>query len=300
MGRWVPLLFLSVLSGIAAAASARAEDQLTISSAPRQAQPGDVILIEVATLEPPLRVAARVFGRELAFYPDADRKRWRGLIGVDLERRPGEYVLTVESIREGRASLTATHQLRVTDKQFPTRRVRVAAQFVTPPPSALERIAREAKGLRAIFDTVTARRWDGPFLKPVDDRPANNFGSRSIFNGQPRTPHAGIDFMSREGTPVRSPNAGQIVLAQDLFFTGNTVIVDHGLGLYSLFAHLSRIDVEPGQVVEPEATLGLVGATGRVSGPHLHWAVRLGGARVDPLSLIAALEIPGTTTADQR
>lgn len=298
MGRWVLLLFLSVLPGIATP-PASAEDELTISSAPRQAQPGDVILIEVASLDPPVRVVARAFGREVAFYPDADRMRWRGLIGVDLERRPGEHVLTVEAVRDGRPALTATHQLRVTDKQFPTRHVRVAARFVTPPASALERIGREATQLRALFDTVTGRRWDGPFLKPVDHRPTSNFGSRSIFNGQPRTPHGGIDFMSPEGTPVRSPNAGQIVLAQDLFFTGNTVIVDHGLGLYSLFAHLSRIDVEPGQVVKPETVLGLVGATGRVSGPHLHWAVRLGGARVDPLSLIAALET-GTTTADQR
>jgi murein DD-endopeptidase MepM/ murein hydrolase activator NlpD len=96
--------------------------------------------------------------------------------------------------------------------------------------------------------------------------------------------------MSQTGTPVRAPNAGRIVLAEDLFFTGNTVIVDHGLGLYSLFAHLSRIDVQRGEAVESRATLGLVGATGRVTGPHLHWAVRLNEARVDPLSLIAAFE----------
>ena len=294
------LLLLVVLPALATAAPARAADDLTISSAPRQTEPGAVFLMEVTILEPPLRVVARAFGREVAFYPDANGKRWRGLIGVDLERRPGEYVLTVEAIREGASALTATHQLRVTDKQFPTRRVRVAARFVNPPASALERIERESEKLRAIFDNVTARRWHEPFLKPVDDRPTSNFGSRSVFNGQPRTPHAGIDFMSPEGTPVRSPNAGQIVLAEDLFFTGSTVIVDHGLGLYSLFAHLSRIDVEPGQTVEPQTLLGLVGATGRASGPHLHWAVRLSGARVDPLSLIAALETPVTPKTDPR
>ena len=98
--------------------------------------------------------------------------------------------------------------------------------------------------------------------------------------------------MSREGTPVRAPNAGEIVLAENLFFTGNTVIVDHGLGLYSLLAHLSRIDVKLGDAVLSGATVGLVGATGRVTGPHLHWAVRLNEARVDPISLIAALQTP--------
>jgi murein DD-endopeptidase MepM/ murein hydrolase activator NlpD len=291
---------LPAFFALATAAPARAADDLTISLAPRQTEPGAVFLMEVASLEPPVRVVARAFGNETAFYPDANGRRWHGLMGIDLEIRPGEYVLTVEAIREGRSSLTATHQLRIIAKQFPTRRVRVAARFVNPPASARERIVREAEELRAVFANATPRRWHGPLLRPVDDRATSNFGSRSVFNGQPRTPHAGVDFMSPAGTPVRSPDAGQIVLAEDLFFTGHTVIVDHGLALYSLFAHLSRIDVTPGQTVESQTVLGLVGATGRVSGPHLHWAVRLGGARVDPLSLIAALEIPSATTADQR
>ena len=299
--RWSWLLsFLLVLPGMTIAAAARGEDDLTISSAVQMAQPGAVVLIVVACREPPDRVVATALGREVAFYPDPDGKTWRGLVGVDLESWPGEYALTVEAIRDGRPALTVTHQLRVTSRQFPTRRLRVAASYVNPPASALDRIRRESERLVNIFRSVTPRRWDGPFVMPVDDRLTSNFGARSIFNGQPRNPHVGIDFMSPEGAPVRAPNAGQIALAEDLFFTGNTVIVDHGLGLYSLFAHLSRLDVEQGEAVEPGAALGLVGATGRATGPHLHWAVRLSGARVDPLSLIAAVKALAASQADRR
>jgi len=120
--------------------------------------------------------------------------------------------------------------------------------------------------------------------------PANSaFGTRSVFNGQPRSAHGGADFLSPAGTPIHAPNAGRIVLARDLYFSGNTVVIDHGLGLFSMLAHLSAIDVHEGDGVTADQRIGLVGATGRVTGPHLHWAVRAGGARVDPLSLLAVL-----------
>src|SRR5439155_1702388 len=120
-----------------------------------------------------------------------------------------------------------------------------------------------------------------------DDQANSGFGTRSIFNGRQRSAHGGTDFLSRQGTPVRSPNAGLVVAARDLYFTGNTVIIDHGLGLFSLLAHLSRLVVQEGDTVAAGQVVGLVGATGRVTGPHLHWAVKVSGARVDPLSVLA-------------
>jgi murein DD-endopeptidase MepM/ murein hydrolase activator NlpD len=294
--RWSWLLsVLLVMPGITGTMGSRAENDLTISSAAHLAEPGSVFLMIVTCRDSADRVVASALGKEVVFYPDADGRTWRGLVGIDLESRPGDYVLIVKAIREGRPELAATHELRVAPKRFPTRRLRVASRFANPPENQVARIRQESERLGVLFQSVTPHRWKGPFLLPVGDHPASNFGARSIFNGQARNPHAGIDFMSREGTPVRAPNAGQIVLAEDLFFTGNTVIVDHGLGLYSLFAHLSRIDVQPGQAVESRAALGLVGATGRVTGPHLHWAVRLNEARVDPLSLIAAFGGPAAT-----
>lgn len=291
--RWSWLLpFLLVAPGLTIASAAREEDALTISSAVQLVQPGSVVLMAVACREPPDRVVASAFGKEVVFYPDPDGKTWRGLVGVDVESRPGEYVLIVRAIREGRPELAVTHELRVAPKRFPTRRLNVATRYANPPEGAFERIRQESERLGAIFRSVTPHRWSGPFLLPVGDDPTSNFGARSIFNGQSRSPHAGIDFKSQVGTPVRAPNAGLIVLAENLFFTGHTVVVDHGLGLYSLLAHLSRIEVTPGEAVESGATLGLVGATGRATGPHLHWAVRLNEARVDPISLVAAFETP--------
>ena len=120
----------------------------------------------------------------------------------------------------------------------------------------------------------------------------SGFGTRSVFNGQPRSPHSGADFRSPEGTPIKAPNAGRIVVARNMYFSGNTVVIDHGLGCFSLLAHLSAFDVHEGESVSAGQLIGRVGATGRVTGPHLHWAVRIANARVDPLSVLALLGEP--------
>src|SRR5262249_45324326 len=150
----------------------------------------------------------------------------------------------------------------------------------------------EAKLLEKIWATVTPQPRVGSgflvkprFTAPVPQPSNSAFGSRSIFNGQARSPHSGADFLSPAGTQVKAPSWGRVVLARELYYSGNTVIIDHGLGLYSLFAHLEKMSVQEGDKVAG-TVIGLVGATGRVTGPHLHWAVRLNVARVDPLSLL--------------
>ena len=168
------------------------------------------------------------------------------------------------------------------------RRLTVPNTYVEPPPAALEQIAADNKALAAAYAESSSRQWSGAFVLPVEGRLSSNFGVRSYYNGQPRAPHAGIDFGAVIGTPIRAPNRGRVVLAIPLYFTGNTIIIDHGRRLFSVFAHLSAIHVEAGTSVEEGTIVGLVGATGRVTGPHLHWSIRLDGARVDPLSLIDA------------
>jgi murein DD-endopeptidase MepM/ murein hydrolase activator NlpD len=233
-------------------------------------------------------VTGSAFGHEVRLYADADGGTWRGLIGVDLDVAPGPHVVSLVGSRLGSLAARGEYQLTVEAKRFPTRRLRVDSRFVEPPASEEARIVREAERLAKVFTGLTPRRWDGPFRTPLPATPNSNFGTRSVFNGQARNPHAGVDFAGPTGTPVAAPNAGVVVLAENLYFTGNTVILDHGLGLYSLYAHLSRIDVALGGVATTGQTLGLLGATGRVTGPHLHWAVRLNEARVDPLSLVTA------------
>jgi hypothetical protein len=242
---------------------------------PAEIHPGDVVRVEVAGA---VGFTLNVFGKHIE----------QELIGIDLETKPGRYPIRVQAA-DGRV---ATRDLIVAPKAFPIRRLRVAPKFVEPSPSDVERIAAELKKTEGLFHTTTRRRWNGAFLLPVEMTPTGNFGSRSYYNGQRRSAHAGVDFGAPTGTPIRAANAGTIVLAEPLYFTGNTVIVDHGGGLLSLFAHLSEFRVKAGDAVEGQTVVGLVGATGRVTGPHLHWSVRLQGARVDPLSLVAATSLP--------
>jgi murein DD-endopeptidase MepM/ murein hydrolase activator NlpD len=175
----------------------------------------------------------------------------------------------------------------VKPRTFATRTLRVDPDFVNPPEALLARIDREAAFVRDVTARSGADRlWSEPFVRPVREPANSRFGTRSIFNGEVRRPHGGADFLSGAGTPVHAPNAGRVAAARDLFFTGNTVIIDHGMGVVSLLAHLSVLSVREGDVVEAGQVIGLVGATGRVTGPHLHWGVTVTGARVDPLSIL--------------
>jgi murein DD-endopeptidase MepM/ murein hydrolase activator NlpD len=271
------VMMLAVLIGVAPQAPA----QLAVTDTARSLRAGELVLLTIRTPEPVEAVQVRAFDREWPAF-SIDALAWGVLIGVDLDVAPG-----VHSVSIAAGGLRAGHALTVAAHQFPTRKLTVDPSFVTPPPDVLPRIQREARELAAIWESSSrAKLWDGPFVAPVPD-PANSaFGTRSVFNGQPRAPHGGADFLSCAGTPVKAPGAGRIVLAESLYYTGGTVIIDHGLGLFSLMAHLSAIDVHTGDLVKAGDGIGKVGATGRVTGPHLHWSVRANGARVDPLSLL--------------
>lgn len=264
-----------------------APDGLRISGASRSMQPGELVVLTIGGLERSDTVRVTAFGRDIAVYAAGDRER-HALVGIDLDVKPGRYRVTIEVA--GSRPRRATYDLVVRPRTFRTRRLTVDEAFVTPPASEEERIAREARLLQSVWASPAGdRRWTGPFLRPVPQEANSAFGTRSIFNGKPRAPHGGADFLSPPGTPVRAPNAGRIAIARNLYFTGNTVVIDHGVGLFSMLAHLSAIDVHEGEMVEAGRIVGTVGATGRVTGPHLHWAVRAGGARVDPLALLALL-----------
>jgi len=175
-------------------------------------------------------------------------------------------------------------------RRLAQRVLKVAPDYVNPPPDLLARIRTEAEFMTAVYGhSASEPAWETGVQRPVADVANSSFGTRSVFNGEPRSPHAGTDFLSPAGTPIHAPAGGHVVAARELFFTGNTIVIDHGLGVFSMLAHLSRIDVREGDAVNAGDVVGLVGATGRVTGPHLHWAMRVGPARVDPLSALALL-----------
>jgi murein DD-endopeptidase MepM/ murein hydrolase activator NlpD len=269
-----------------------AEDvTLAVSHRARAIQPGEAVILEVRPSAPPVAVHGTVFGHGVRFFeatpPDGV---WRALVGIDLETEPGDYELAVRASTLGGRTVHATYTLGVEAKEFPTRHLKVNPSFVNPPSEVIDRIQREARDVAAIFQKASVdRQWRGGFVAPVSGESTSSFGRRSVYNGEPRSPHSGTDFRAGEGTPVGAPNAGTVVLTGDLYFSGNVVIIDHGWGLYSYFAHLSAIDVAEGDTVTRGQVVGRVGATGRVTGPHLHWTVRLNDARVDPRSLMTLL-----------
>jgi murein DD-endopeptidase MepM/ murein hydrolase activator NlpD len=288
---------IAVLAPSAASGGVRQEPQasaeqerptLDVEIVARALQPGEVVRVDISCSCSGQRPSASAFGSEVALFPRSGGRSWSGLIGIDVDAMPGVSDLDVRLEPPGHRPIVVTRPLNVVAKQFPTRRLRVAPTYVDPPPDELARIVRDAELLRTVFAKVTPRIWDGPFVRPVEAPANSNFGSRSIFNGQPRSPHGGVDFASPAGTPVAAAGGGRVAIAEDLFFTGQTVVIDHGLGLYSVFAHLSTLNVAEGDRVERGDIVGRVGATGRVTGAHLHWGVRLNGARVDPMSLLAA------------
>lgn len=201
-------------------------------------------------------------------------------LGVDLFKR-GDIRIEV---RAG-GNVVLKRNLKVDDHKFPLEELTLPPEKVFLSEEDLKRAEEEKQFLDRIWIKVTPERlWSGDFIIPASGREGSSFGLRRIINGEERSPHTGRDIVADEGTPVYSVNRGRVVWRGELFFGGNSIIIDHGLGLYSMYFHLSRILVEEGKIVERGEQIGLVGSTGRASGPHLHWGIRLLNARVDPIS----------------
>ena len=232
------------------------------------------------------RLDADWLGRKVLFFPTHGGRDWFALAGVDVEAPAGSSVLRV-AVRSDKGSIDFSRTVEIHPAHYRTGSLTVPPKFVEPDAEALKRIEAESK-LKAKVFAVSAPEplWSGNFRAPVTSQPTDSFGTRRIFNGKLASIHKGMDFRAPMGTPVRAGNSGVVVLAQLLYYEGNCVIIDHGLGLWTLSMHLSRIDVKEGQHVAAGERLGLSGATGRVTGPHLHWAVRWQGAYLDPAKLL--------------
>jgi murein DD-endopeptidase MepM/ murein hydrolase activator NlpD len=257
---------------------------------PRQLTPGEPLRVTVRGIGSGATLSGSFLDQRLQFLDVDAGTSWVAFTGADLTIEPGVYPLRVELQRAGESPLTKVVEIRVEPKEFPIERLNVAPEYVEPPPEVQKRIARESAMLKKLWGSATPERLFGDEVKrPLPDVAGRNFGRRRIFNGKPRSPHSGIDLSAPPGTRVEAAAAGRVVLAQELYFSGNLVVLDHGGGVYTLYAHLLDIAVEAGEEVVAGAPVGRVGATGRVTGPHLHWGARIGRARVDPSSLLELL-----------
>jgi len=257
-----------------------------------------VVVIEVNTTSPHARLTGTLGGIPLAFFPHASATnpvrdplgpRQAAVIGLDVDLTAGLQDWHIE-IRDGHGPPhRLAGQLTVAARSFNVQRLTLPSGMVDLDPDTERRASAEAERLRATYRTLTPERlWRGRFVKPVSgDEPGTGFGARRIINGQPRAPHTGVDYAAPTGAPVVASNAGRIVLVAEFFFPGRLAVIDHGLGLHTLYFHLDSVSVAEGQVVERGQAIGTVGATGRATGPHLHFGVQVGAARVDPAALLA-------------
>lgn len=250
---------------------------------------GSLLTVEVAGAKPLAEFAGDFDGRAIPLWREAEKPgSLHGLIGVDLEKPPGRYAWKVSWKNAAGEARSCSALVSVRAGKFPMERLTVEKQFVQPNPEQEKRAEEDQKKMRAIFESVTPERyWDGKFLLPLKGGTSGgNFGRRRILNGEARSPHAGVDFPALAGTAVFAAQAGKVALAEELYYSGNTVVIDHGYGIYTLYAHLSAIEVKPGDSVTPATEVGKVGATGRVTGPHLHWGLTVERARVNAMEIV--------------
>jgi murein DD-endopeptidase MepM/ murein hydrolase activator NlpD len=184
--------------------------------------------------------------------------------------------------------VSAKGKVKILPRDFPVQRLTLPEALVDLDPETERRALSESERLRTLYRTITPQRlWRGAFTRPVGGtEPGTGFGARRIINGKPRMPHGGIDYAAPAGTPVVAVNSGRVALVADFFFPGRLVAIDHGLGLYTLYFHLDSAAVGHGDLVERGQTIGAVGATGRATGPHLHFGAHIAGARIDPATLL--------------
>lgn len=263
--------------------------ELIVTLTPHQARQGQVLLLRVSGIEKATHLSGAFGDQALSFFSSPDGQGFAALVGVDLEERPGRRSLQLDLMDALGNRYRGYRTVDVAKAKFPIQRLTMPKELVELDAETMKRVEQEVERLKAVWaDPTPEKLWRGSFTLPVNrGRRPSGFGARRIINGEERSRHTGADIEAPLGTPVLAANTGRVALVDEHFFPGKLVVLDHGLGLYTMYFHLQEALVEAGQLVEKGQQIGKVGTTGRASGPHLHFGARLNGARVDPLSLLA-------------
>lgn len=255
---------------------------------PNELQQGSVAFITVELQAAPVRVTGQMIGKNLSFIRSDNPKVWYALAGADLETQPGTYDLTVRAVMPGGKIARLIKKVDIAAGDFRSGAVDVPENFVEPDAESKKKIVRDqALKERAFSHSMPTPLWSGDFITPVKAKATNSFGMTHVFNEELSSTHRGTDFPVADGSPVVASNSGTVVLASELFYEGGCVIVDHGQHLFTVYMHLSKIDVKAGDKLAKGDPLGLSGQTGRATGPHLHMGVRWNGVYLDPTKLMA-------------
>jgi murein DD-endopeptidase MepM/ murein hydrolase activator NlpD len=253
---------------------------------PLEVQQGEVVEVKMRG-ENLAAVEGQIGNEKIYFYPNGP-VTFTAIVGADVEARPGPSKLLLKAISSTGAESYREVAFRIKSKSFRKESFNVPPTYDQMSPETLEEIRRERAAFARVFATPSPDRiWDGQFVRPVPhEASASSFGFRRIINGKPRAPHTGTDLSAPVGTEVVAANHGRVVLVGNFFFAGGSIVLDHGGGLFTMYFHLSEFRVEEGVMVKKGEVVALSGATGRVTGPHLHWGARILNARVDPLQLL--------------
>jgi murein DD-endopeptidase MepM/ murein hydrolase activator NlpD len=281
--RLTPLVVaLSLTLGAAVPALAGA---LRVTWEPARPRAGDVVLMRIHDVPAGAMVEATLDGHLLGTFSAATRHT--AVVGVDMDAPAGLRRWEVR-MTAGKAARIVSGDLVVAARTYQVQHLTVDQSMVDLDPATEKRATEEGDRLRATYRRLSGERlWRGAWLRPVaGDTPGAGFGARRVINGQARAPHSGIDFAAPVGAPVVAANRGRVALVGEYFFPGRLVVLDHGLGLYTAYFHLDTVAVAEGQTVARGETLGTVGMTGRVTGPHLHFGAQVGAARIDPAVLL--------------
>jgi len=289
LGRAGLLLAAAVLASAAQfsvlAGPLSAHGKVKVGWHPAQVRVGDVAWLEIHGVPESAVLEGSLGGRPLSFFPYAGGRA--ALVGLDLETKPGIQPWRLAIMTHADPPQTVEGRLKILKRDFQVQRLTLPTKMVDLDPETERRAVAEADQLRTLYRTVTPERfWRGRFTRPVGGtEPGTGFGARRVINGHPKAPHTGIDFGAAPGTPVVAVNDGRVALVADFFFPGRLVVIDHGLGLYTLYFHLQEAKVTDGERVSRGQPIGAVGATGRATGPHLHFGAHVGAARIDPATL---------------
>ncbi len=264
------------------------EPEITLG--PARIPLGGLSLVRIVPARGIIIKKVKFSGKDIPFFRDRTGKGYLALAGAALNTIPGDKVLSVVwDDGNGRLNVTAVC-LTVFYKKFPEEHLHVPKKMVEFPPRILKRVLADQRAISAVCGRISSHvYWQRPFVWPVPPTILSPFGLRRFFNGEPRSPHSGIDLRAGVGAPVRATNSGRVVLVRNCYLSGKTVVIDHGEGLFSLYAHLSASLVRTGQRVRRGMLIGRAGATGRATGPHLHWGISLQGKRLDPTELMKVL-----------
>ncbi|HEY5331139.1 MAG TPA: M23 family metallopeptidase [Acidobacteriaceae bacterium] len=266
---------------------------------PDSLKQGSPAFFTVELERPAVRVTGSWVNKTLTFFKTGDPKLWYALAGDDVETQPGSFRVSITATLAGGRIARSTKQVDIAAANFTTGTANVAEDFVEPNAEEQKQIAADNRlKARAYTHFLSQPQWSGSFVKPVKAESTPSFGETRVLNEEKTSEHRGTDFPVSEGSPVEASNSGTVVLADEMFYEGNCVIIDHGQHFFTIYMHLSKPTVKVGDKVHKGERIGISGKTGRVTGPHLHFGVRWNGAYLDPVELLS-LTLP-TIPANER